>query len=355
MIVQVLVPVRAMHIPNWHKVGPRGKHKKVSVPVPSSCSPSLLNHVAQTPDPSPHILLPSNESASLSSLPATALASIFHHLDCASALRLATTCHTCAAEYHAHVAEFAGKCWDELTPTVTCDDPDLEELQISEHEHRHVDAQDTYGYDSPVVLRVKWEHSQTKALDRIHTMSQTAGFLEELWRRTWPQKLWADLMADGMPELQPHLMLRGGPYSSCVCVHILMASDTFLQLPWDWLKMALQCAPAAALTQNLNANGLQQNRTYEFTLHRPAQLGRTQEVMFRYFPHPQETLDELQDADDSRSVVSFDWLQQPASDVYVRPEHQQMVAVTGSWCVELPDAHEKAMACSSGMSPAWVG
>lgn len=154
-------------------VGAQSKHRHVpSQPgIPKSnpgCNPT------QAPQTKPH-----DCQLSLVALPATALTSIFHHLDSVDGFNLAQTCHACAAEFAHQQADFTQIVWEELAPTVTRDPP----------------RGDCEGYgtaSNPVSLHVKQAKNPDSTLRRLYAVSQQpycVDVVNELWRQAWPQAL----------------------------------------------------------------------------------------------------------------------------------------------------------------------
>lgn len=194
----------------------------------------------------------------------------------------------CTAEY------LATKCCQELAPLVTRLPP-KEDINYG-----------MYGlYQNEVCLSAKWANPGA-ALRRIYTMSSQPGAMNELWRHAWPKSLWSDLLADGLSETWPVLEVdhNGYEHQLHIRLRIDVASDEPLQLPWNWLAQYLLHTPAAALEHYLHAIDPQLSTWLfaEITLYRPAQAGRTQEVMFKSFSGFVELHDD--DASDTCSVLS---------------------------------------------------
>ncbi|KAL0043960.1 hypothetical protein WJX82_008988 [Trebouxia sp. C0006] len=169
-VPQMSPPIHQEH--GWSRVGAQGRHKH----VPSE--PGTLNssplHDCQL---------------SLLALPATALASIFQHLDSVDSFNLAQTCHVCATEFAHQKADFAQKVWRELALTVTRDPPKGHPLYGTK-----LYGTKLYGTNfDPVELCVNWEKKPGSALRRFYAISQQpdgGDLMNELWRQAWPEALW---------------------------------------------------------------------------------------------------------------------------------------------------------------------
>ena len=314
----------------WCSVGAQGKHRHVpSRPGPLKSTPECNPiHSTQAPQAELH-----DCQLSLLALPATALASVFHHLDSVAGCSLAQTCHACAIEFAHRQADFTQKYWEELAPAVTRDPPR--------------GGQGDYGTTTnPVSLLVKWEKNPGSVLRRLYAISQQPDcedVVHELWRQAWPQALWSDLLCNGLPPRLVIPMTNAGIHawntSLNISIKVQISSDEPLQLPWDWLAQTLLYAPAAGLRCHLEATAPQQLRKdlqeqrFALTdhwsmdlgtcigvcLYRPAQADQLQEIMSRRFHCDAECL-------------RAEW------GLYDDPCYEQKVAITGSWCQALPNA-----------------
>lgn len=147
------------------------------------------------PEAAPSKDMPPDCQMSLAAMPATALASIFHHLNSTAAFKLAQTCRTCATEFAHQRKEFTRKAWNELVPSVTCDP------QQARSSATHL--------ENTLLIHMKWEQNPGSALRRLYAISQHPGNVDpvkEMWKQAWPKTLWSDLLCDGMPE-------------TCSCAH----------------------------------------------------------------------------------------------------------------------------------------
>lgn len=296
----------------WSVVGARGKHKHGSSRQGSRSACTI----------------------SLTSLPAFALACIGQYLDSRTGFSLAQTCHVCATEFAQLKVEFIQKAFSETVPVVT---PAREFIHLP------------YGTQfDPVSLHVKWEKDPGSALRRIHKMSQWPELINQLWRQAWPKSLWSDLACDGLSEVWPVRLTT--PYGHCqwesslyIEIVIEIASEEPMCLPRSWLARCLLHAPAASLTHYLNAKALpglsQQHRKIDISLRRPARRFLTQLVMYKTFDSHWLQLNDTWVGDEDDNTSSVDSTDEVISDdIYVKPNHMQKVAITGSWCQLLPDA-----------------
>ncbi len=344
------LPIHQEH--GWSRVGAQGRHKHV--PSQPGTPNSTPLHDCQI---------------SLLALPATALASIFQHLDSVDSFNLAQTCHTCATEFAHQKADFAQKFWRELALTVTRDPPRGD--------------YSLYGTQwDPVDLHVQWEKNPGSALRRFYAISQRpdcVDVMNELWRQAWPEALWSDVLRDGLlcawPAVHSEAHNRFGcsKWGILLCINIefQISSDEPLQLPWDWFAKTLLYAPAAGLRHHLNATAPQQMQEdlhnqhvtsieahesdlepartrIQVHLHRPAQNDQLQEIMFKdlyYYPgndvyYYSGCYDDWE-YDPRDSYYAQAWAPphvEVCGDLYRKPCHEQKVAITGSWCQALPDA-----------------
>ena len=337
---------------DWSSVGPQGRHQHVC--AHATTSPPQLLPVCQRSQAIIAQLqqaIPCSQAdavtASLLTLPAIALTSIFHHLDCTSAHSLAQTCRTCAAEFAQQRAEFVQKCAEELAPTVTRIEPTF---SLSQQLGIHEAAEDEevymckYAYDTPVLLQVQWEQNSHCVLRQVHAMSRLPGFLDALWRHAWPKLLWSDLVADGMPEVPPSEECSDGSVLVApMLIHagIEVASDIFLQLPWEWLACLLDIA-ADSLTHVLSTTGPHQARSYRLCVWRPAQAGQLQIIMSRDCYSPVVETCPGGAGQHEYCVYTHEQYHscEPSETIYVRPSHLQKVAITGAWSSVLPDASQ---------------
>jgi len=346
----VSLPIHQEH--GWSRVGAQGRHKHVPSEPGTPNSPPL-----------------NDCQLSLLALPATALASIFQHLDSVDSFNLAQTCHACATEFAHQKADFAQKFWRELALAVTRDPPKGDYA--------------LYGtqYD-PVELHVKWEKNPGSALRRCYAISQRpdgVDLMNELWRQAWPEALWSDVLHDGLLCAWPAVHSEADNKFNCskwriqLCINVefQVSSDERIQLPWDWLAKTLLYAPVAGLRYHLNATAPQQmqedmhaqhvisTEAYESDsesartcirahLHRPAQGDELQQIMAKdWYYYPGNDVN-------YHSGYYNDWEYDPTDcfyyqawapphvevcgDLYRKPCHEQKVAITGSWCQALPDA-----------------
>ena len=350
-------PIHQEH--GWSRVGAQGRHKH----VPSE--PGTLNssplHDCQL---------------SLLALPATALASIFQHLDSVDSFNLAQTCHVCATEFAHQKADFAQKVWRELALTVTRDPPKGHPLYGTK-----LYGTKLYGTNfDPVELCVNWEKKPGSALRRFYAISQQpdgGDLMNELWRQAWPEALWSDVLSDGLLCAWPavhseaHNMFNCSKWQIQLCINIefQISSDEPLQLPWEWLATTLLYAPVAGLRYHLNATAPQQmqedlhaheqrvinTEAYESArtlirahLHRPARRDQLQEIMAKdwyYYPgndvHYHSGYYDAWEYDPTDCFYYQAWAPPHAEvcgDLYRKACHEEMVAITGSWCQALPDA-----------------
>ncbi len=339
------LPIHQEH--GWSRVEAQGRHKHV--PSEPGTLNSLRSHDCQL---------------SLLALPATALASIFQHLDSVDSFKLAQTCHACATEFAHQKADFAQKVWRELALTVTRDPPKGDYA--------------LYGTNfDPVELRVKWEKNPGSALRRFYGISQRpdgGDLMNELWRQAWPEALWSDVLCDGLLCAWPAVHSEAHNTFNCskwqiqLCINVefQVSSDEPLRFSWDWLAKTLLYAPVAGLRYHLNATASQQmqqdlhnqhvtadeshsaHTRIQAHLHRPAQGDQLQEIMAKdwyYYPGSDVNY---------HSGCYDDWEYDPTGcfyhqawastqvevcgDLYRKSRHEQMVAITGSWCQALPDA-----------------
>ena len=155
----------------------------------------------------------------------------------------------------------------------------------------------------------------------------------------------------------------------CINVKIQIASNESLRMPWNWLALNLLYAPAAGLKHYMKTSAPQlqdseldaQQRAQEWqdtlmgiwrykrpkshklqisvSLHRPAEAGHLQLVMYKTLRDGKDTWFGDEDADDTCSVQSY-YPDYPTNAIHVKPSHTQKVAITGSWCRVLRKACE---------------
>lgn len=153
----------------------------------------------------------------------------------------------------------------------------------------------------------------------------------------------------------------------CIVLEIQIASDEPLQLPWDWLAQSLLYAPAAGLKHYLETSAPQLHNPerdaqqfeqqmqhilagcwgpqllrprklqIDVTLQRPAEAGQLQEIMCKTLCYGSDRWSGDDWPLDAFSVESY-YPDYPTDAIYVKPNHMQKVAITGSWCQALPKA-----------------
>ena len=313
-------------------------------------SKSILTQNPKQPTQAPKADITIMPADGLIALPATALASIFHHLDSVAGLRLAQTCRTCGTEFAHQRSDFTRKAWKELAPTITRDPAGPPELA-------HSYPYGTYG--NPVSMHLKWEKNPGSALRRLYAISQQPDhvhLVNEMWRQAWPKTLWSDLLCDGMPEKWPVLVGKHDiwgqhPSLPCINIEIQVASDEQLQLRWNWLALLLLYAPAAGLTHLFYANAPQlrekiadpdtSDMQIHISLQRPAQGDQCQLIMHKTFwntsSYGRDFWSGTENAYDTDDIDSWYGIEFPDT-IQVTPYNMQQVAITGRWCQVLPDA-----------------
>lgn len=316
---------RNTHDNGWSQVGSKGRHKH----VPNMRS---LAAVTMTAKDSKSALAPAPPldstlddcSFSLLSLPAIALASIFHNLDSTSSYQLAQTCRACAVEFTLQKSDLPRKCCSEFLPVVT---------------RTPATQQQPYGSSAnPIVLQLHW--NEPSALSKIYALASEPCFMWDLWRHTWPEALWSDLLADGLPEVWPEAFIDDDIWERQlqVRVEINVTSDELMQLAWTWLAEYVVRGSATALTHYLkNKFGkvLDGVINLQVSLFRPAKAGHSQLIMRKYFGYHE--IGNWDTDDDTCSVHSV--MGSDTGLTYKTPLCLQKVAITGKWCPELPDAH----------------
>ena len=273
------------------------------------------------------------EVLSLTLLPGTALACIFHHLDSSSAFSLAQTCRACASEFVQQKSELAKKCLAELAPTVTC---------TPKGDHDEV-GQD--GVCVPLLsFAVHWKDSSEDAICRIYHLSQKPGFWRSFWNAVWPTFQWSETLVEGL--LTSTYEHTGYAHYSDNSVHVdmLMESNQKLYVSWEWLCAQLLDSFATVLSEVLWAAMTarswppgEHGIMLRMRLYRPAKNGRLQEVIH----HTVDSCSPDSDYLETFSMQSCDMHNRwefSQSPVPVLPAHMQIVTVTGTWCRWLPDA-----------------
>ena len=288
-------------------------------PIPSlACLPARL--LAGDPFHHSPAITPATDTAepilSLECLPATAIAAVFQHLDCPSALNLALTCHAYAAEFVQQTDCFMEKCITELAPSLNLD-------EATDCGARLTKWSQPYDSDmNPVSAHVWWENG--RALQRIYALhQQQPDFLQKMWRKAWPKNLWQELCANSLPEYQhilPDITMH---------VLILIESKEALILPWQWLYEPFMRTFFDAVDGIL---GQKPGTVIVVSVHRPAAVGKFQEMMLKDFVRGEDG-DQWELGRESHYYYPTD------QDADMFSEEQQLVAVTGDWCRDrLPSA-----------------
>ena len=179
----------------WSRVGAQGKHKHAPLQQDRRASPRHNpNHSTQAKQAESSKEILYGAQLSLVALPATALASIFYHLDILDAFNLAQTCHACATELAHQKADFARRACKELAPAVSRHSPG----GPWPDRYGQMTTDQPYGADThPVRLVLKWGTEPGSALRRLYALSQQPAFtslVSEVWRHAWPKTLWSDLL-----------------------------------------------------------------------------------------------------------------------------------------------------------------
>ena len=327
----------------WSRGGAQGRHRHVPSQQGITAMPkSILRHYPNQPThtakPDPTNNAPPDCQISLVVLPATALSSIFHHLDSVTGFRLAQTCRTCASEFAHQRSDFTRKACKEISPTVTRDPP-----HPSSYPYGY-----PYGtFGNPVSINLKWENNPGSALRRLYAISQQPDhvhLVNEMWRQAWPKTLWSNLLCDGMPESWP---ASDEDYMGYTLLHVIIeiqvASEERLRLPWNWLALLLLHAPAAGLRHYYYANAPQMREEVAspikiwINLQRPAQAEKFQLIMYKRPGSNSEVWSGKENPNDICAVYSLSDVGFPDT-IRVIPSSMQQVAITGSWCQVLPDA-----------------
>lgn len=158
---------------------------------------------------------------------------------------------------------------------------------------------------------------------RMYALRHNPDFLQQLWRRAWPENVWDELLANGFPACASWMRIH---------VKVLIESETELAVPWEWLYGPFMRAPYDVLESVL---GQRPSTQVGISLHRPAEGGKYQEVMLTHFLRGEEEQWEWEFETFSRQ--SHYTFCRDANAVAL-PDEQQQVAVTGSWCHKLPNA-----------------
>lgn len=193
-----------------------------------------------------------NSDATASPNLPSAITHIFHYLDCSSGVSLARTCHAYASEFALQKEAFLTKRMVELTPILSLDEADCH----------------------PVSIHAWW--SSTSAMRRLYALRHDADFLQQIWRRAWPEDMWSELQANGLPASVYHTVIR---------VQILVESETNLAVPWEWLYGPFIRTPYDMLD---NVLGQPSHTQFVVSLHRLAQRGRHQDIMLTHFLRNEE-------------------------------------------------------------------
>ncbi|KAL3160008.1 hypothetical protein ABBQ38_010395 [Trebouxia sp. C0009 RCD-2024] len=285
-------------------------------------------------------------SLGLTSLPGTALVLIFHRLDCASALSLAQTCSTFAAEYVQQKSEFDAKCMLELTPKVRTKVHDME------------------WSGRFLSIDLWWEgtmgHS-SNAIRRIYQLASQPYFLERLWKAVLVPTFWAQVQAqclmhteDANGQLGHHLEDDAHHCDLQPCVNILLDSNKYLWVPWHWLSEAFLTTFAVAFECGWQACGaVKPLHRLECSLYRPAEAGLFQNIMTLLFYDTcdSHTLQGFAYCDSDESVMRYSDDYGIPSGYMVLPDHEQRVTVTGSWCRRLPESKWSLLGAHWGVIP----
>ncbi len=260
----------------------------------------------------------------LASLPGPALCSIFSHLDCISAHKLALTCTACASEFVHRRPAFVKQCRDELLPEI-------------QHVLPRHPLTSYYDRGFPVHA-CKWTGSSDHALPLIYALSQQPGFLTDMWKAAWPASFVEDVLSkEPLDELYPSIWTIYPCYD--IGMEIFVHSNTALQVPWDWLHGPFLESAVAALVEKLSASGVRYHTQFNCRLYRAAQAGQWQDVMWRHIEYVGTTC--FPDRAHSTPWSMYGCRRVDGKydfDVYVLPSDTQKVAVTGPWCETLPDA-----------------
>ncbi len=323
---------------SWCEVGPQGKHKHVPRHYHRPDRQHLLHpHFTDQPPGAADVsdrkqLL---EVLSLTLLPGTALACIFHNLDSSSAFSLAQTCRACASEFVQQKSELAKKCLAELTPTVIC-------TPRGDHDGVGQDG----VYVPSLSFAVHWKDSSKDAICSFNYLSQKPGFWRSFWSACWSTFQWSETLVD---DLLISTYEEDGGYvhysDNSVHVDMLMESNEKLYVTWDWLHAQLLDSFAAVLLEALWAARSWPSGDHRIMLrirlYRPAKDGRFQEVMH----HTTDCRGPDSDYVETFSMHPYDmqhsydiWSEYSQSPVPVLPIHMQKVTVTGTWCRWLPNA-----------------
>ena len=336
----------AMQNSGWSRVGAEGRHRHVpSQQGKRATLKTILRHNSNESTQADSQADPTSNAPpvcqiSLAALPATALASIFHHLNSVAGFKLAQTCRACATEFAHQRKDFTRKAWNELLPTVTCDP------QQARSSATHL--------ENTVLIRMKWEQNPGSALRHLYAVSQHPGNLDpvkEMWKQAWPKTLWSDLLCDGMPETCSGAYHSGSlQVALYINIVIQLASNEQLKLPWNWLKLLVDNV-AGGLRHHLSATAPQLpvelirdgELKVQVSLQRPAQANKMQEVMHKIFWDAtdfQSSWYEDEEATDLYSVNpgEVDHCLDEVPWVLVTPINMQQVAITGNWCQVLPNA-----------------
>ena len=333
--------LKGMQTDAWCNVGPKGKHRHEPCEGFGNGRARKQRQQDVTAQQSMGARPDNNSGQSTPFLPDTALACVFHHLDCASAASLASTCRACAAEYVLQKPEFADKWILELRPKVVvnpcpCQHDDM---------HHHAD---------PLTIAVWWEGtagSSSTAMRRIYASAGQPGFLNSLWKATWPQTLWQDVQLSFVPgsaDWDYHWRIHG-------VVNILIESDKRLQVPWVWLSRQFLGTFFASLADVMKA-GARANYFHSFkvSLYRPAKHGMFQRVMEKSFQCSRDnddviSMQSFHSHDSNESLESYNWHPDVVREPLL-PVQLQQVAVTGTWSHKLPNANCLLMSAHRGSS-----
>ncbi len=260
----------------------------------------------------------------LASLPGPALCSIFSHLDCISAHKLALTCTACASEFVHRRSAFVKQCRDELLP----------EIQFVLPRHQPT----SFFYQGRPVHACKWTGSSDHALPLIYALSRQPGFLTDMWEAAWPASFVQVVISK-----KPLHRLYSYEWSVSpldIGMEIFVHSNTALQVPWDWLHGPFLESAVAVLAERLSAAGYNCHTEFNCRLYRAAHAGQWQDVMWRHIEYVGATCLPEYAYSLPMSMCGYEYGVDGKYDydVHVLPYHTQKVAVTGPWCKTLPDA-----------------
>ena len=243
----------------------------------------------------PELVLP---NAGLTTLPSLAMECVLSTLDARAALNLAMTCKACAAGFAEHRLGIAKKVLVGLMPKMAC--PPVQE-------------------DGVPTVYITW--SRRRVVHHIYALSDVPGALKALWAAVWQMK-------PSQVCFNQHNLAKLMERDTHVLWEVLIASNTYLQIPYFWLQDEFLGAAAATFADNTGC----QMEPVHAQLMRPSNSCGSR-IMRKMLRFNRQTNSHTTD-----TVYGSWWSSQQTyipTTVSVRSkEHYDanVVAITGAWC-----------------------